>query len=135
LITTDDPITLDFDLGTGTGIVTNGDLLTLGADTISGYGTLILTFGGTAVPGDDYRLIGGPNGTWWLEGAHSLVSYFTLPVAPAGDAYALSTSVDPGYIDLVVTSVPEPATGSLLLIGGAGMFMRRRKRIGLTPAA
>ena len=50
--------TLNFDLGTGAGEITNGDLLTLGSGTVSiGSGTLI-TFGGTPVAGDDYRLIG-----------------------------------------------------------------------------
>jgi autotransporter-associated beta strand protein len=128
ITTTSDPITLDFDLGTGTGIVTNGDLLILGADTISGYGMLILTFGGTALPGDDYRLIGGPSGTWLLDAKPPLLGYFTLPTAPAGESYALSISVDPGYLDLVVTSVPEPATASLLLIASAGMLVRRRRK-------
>jgi autotransporter-associated beta strand protein len=93
--------TLNFDLGTGSGTITNGDLLTLGSGTISiGSGTL-MTFGGTPVVGDDYRLIGGSIGGITL-------SNFSLPTAPAGDTFALSTTVDSGYIDLVVAAAGPP---------------------------
>jgi autotransporter-associated beta strand protein len=120
--------TLDFDLGTGTGIITNGDLLMLGAGYISiGSGTL-MTFSGTVVPGDEYRLIGDTLEPDWLEYYDIPLSVFTLPVAPIGDKYSLSTDVDPGYVDLVVTAVPEPATASLLMIAGAGMLVHRRRK-------
>ena len=55
-----------------------------------------------------------------------------LPALPAGDGYSLSTSVNPGYIDLVVAPVPEPGTLALL---GAGLMSLltltwRRRRAG-----
>ncbi|MGD0767798.1 MAG: autotransporter-associated beta strand repeat-containing protein [Tepidisphaeraceae bacterium] len=93
--------TLNFDLGTGTGTVTNGDLLTLGSGTVSiGSGTL-MTFGGTAVAGDDYRLIGDTSSGAVVDAI--TLSNFTLPTAPSGLTFALSNTVDTGYIDLVVT--------------------------------
>jgi autotransporter-associated beta strand protein len=88
--------TLNFDLGTGSGVITNGDLLTLGAGTVSvGAGTNV-SLGGTTAAGNDYRLVGGS------IGGISLAN-FTLPAAPTGQSYSLSTSVDPGFIDLIVT--------------------------------
>jgi fibronectin-binding autotransporter adhesin len=91
--------TLNFDLGTGSGEITNGDLLTLGSSSGTiGAGTPISVAGGSPVFGDDYRIIGGN-----LTGIPtSALSNFVLPSAPAGLAYSLSESVDPGYIDLVV---------------------------------
>jgi autotransporter-associated beta strand protein len=91
--------TLDFDLGAAAATVTTGDLLTLGSGTISiASGTLLAPFGGaTPVAGDDYRLIGGT-----LTG---VAANLTLPTAPAGLTYSLSSNgVDPGFIDLVVGS-------------------------------
>ena len=95
--------TLNFDLGTGSGEITNGDLLTLGAGTVSiGPGTL-LTFGGTPVLGNDYRLIGDTSGAGTVVDAIPLAN-FTLPAAPMGENFSLSTGVDANYIDLVVAS-------------------------------
>jgi fibronectin-binding autotransporter adhesin len=107
--------TLDFDLGSGAGPeISNGDLLLLGSGTTSiGSGTN-LTFGGpTTVVGDDYRLIGGT-----LTGI--TLGNFTLPTAPVGQSYALSTSVDSGFIDLVVSAgAVGPANLSWNNAGGA----------------
>jgi autotransporter-associated beta strand protein len=89
--------TLNFDLGSGSGEVTNGDLLTLGSGIVNiGSGT-VMTFGGTPVVGDDYRLIGGA-----ISGIN--LANFTLPAAPTGETYSLSNTVDNGFIDLVVSS-------------------------------
>ena len=94
-LTTTGLTTLDFDLGIGAGEVTSGDLLTLGSGTVSvGSGTL-MAFGGSPVGGNDYRLIGGS-----VSGIN--LADFTLPTAPSGVTYSLSSSVDSGYIDLVV---------------------------------
>ncbi|MGD0389967.1 MAG: hypothetical protein ABSC42_13545, partial [Tepidisphaeraceae bacterium] len=98
-LTTVSGASLNFDLGTrvGLGLVTNGSLLTLGSGTTSiGSGTLV-DFTGTPVVGDDYRLIGGTIGGITL-------SHLSPQGAPGGDVFTLSTSVDSGYIDLVVTS-------------------------------
>ncbi|MGA2441113.1 MAG: autotransporter-associated beta strand repeat-containing protein, partial [Tepidisphaeraceae bacterium] len=94
--------TLNFDLGAGSGEIINGDLLTLGSGTVSiGSGTL-MTFGGTAVWGDDYRLIGDTSSGAVVDAI--TLSNFTLPTAPSGLTFALSNSVDAGYIDLVVAA-------------------------------
>ena len=97
--------TLDFDLTTpgGSGnllVVANG--LTLAPDTA-------ITFDTDPTTPGDYRLIGYGS----LTGS---LSDFDLPTAPPGLTYSLSTTVDPGYIDLVV-AVPEPST--LVLLGVA----------------
>jgi fibronectin-binding autotransporter adhesin len=89
--------TINFDLGTGSGVVTNGDLLTLGSGTVNIANGTVISFGANPmVPGVDYRLIGGSIGGIDL-------SHFTLPAAPAGVSYALRTDVEMGYIDLVVS--------------------------------
>jgi autotransporter-associated beta strand protein len=93
-LTTNNQTTLNFDLGTGTGTVTNGDELLLGSGSIAS-GTM-MTFGGTPVGGNDYRLIGGSIGGINLAN-------FSLQTIP-GFALSLSTSVDSGWIDLVVVS-------------------------------
>jgi autotransporter-associated beta strand protein len=95
--------TLSFDLGSGAAPhITNGDVLTLGSGTVSiGSGTL-LSVGGTPVLGDDYRLIGDTS-SGSVVNAIPLAN-FTLPAAPAGLAFTLSTAVDSGFIDLVVSS-------------------------------
>jgi fibronectin-binding autotransporter adhesin len=92
--------TLNLELGSGAGPeIPNGSLLALGSGTISiGSGTsLVFPNGSSTTIGDDYRLIGGTIGGINL-------SNFSLPTAPVGQAYSLSTSVDSGYIDLVVAA-------------------------------
>jgi autotransporter-associated beta strand protein len=92
--------TLSFELGSGAGPeISNGSLLTLGSGTVSiGSGTsLVFPNGSSTTIGDDYRLIGG------TIGGINLLN-FSLPTAPAGEAYSLSTGVDNGYIDLVVAA-------------------------------
>jgi fibronectin-binding autotransporter adhesin len=109
--------TLDFDLGTGSGEVTNGDLLTLGTGTVSiGAGTL-MSFGGSPVGGDDYRLMGDTSGGTVVDAIP--LTNFTLPTAPAGFTYALSNSVDAGFIDLVVSGGGGPVSLTWNNAGGA----------------
>ncbi|MGA2443003.1 MAG: PEP-CTERM sorting domain-containing protein, partial [Tepidisphaeraceae bacterium] len=88
--------TLNFDLGTGSGTITNGDLLNLGSGTISIASGTVITLGtNPGVAGNDYELIGGTIGG-------ISTSSFTLPAAPAGLAYSLSKLG--GFIDLVVSA-------------------------------
>jgi fibronectin-binding autotransporter adhesin len=105
--------TLNFDLGTGSGIVTSGDLLVLGSGTVDIGADTNVTFGSNpTTAGLDYRLIGGSIGGISL-------SNFDLPTAPSSVTYSLSTSVDPGFIDLVVGS-PGPQTITWNNAGGTG---------------
>ena len=131
LITGSNLTTLNFDLTTpgGSGdrlTIING--LTLGPDTA-------ITFGVNPTTDGDYRLIGGSFGTPTL-------SDFALPPAPLGLTYALSTTADSGYIDLVVSGafsgadmpaappVPEPSAFVLLGVAALGLigYMWRRRQ-------
>jgi autotransporter-associated beta strand protein len=107
--TASDLSTINFDLGAGpaaSGIITNGDLLNINGTANIASGTA-LSFGGTPVLGDDYRLIGGTAVSSITPGN------FALPAAPVGDAYSLSTTVDPGFIDLVVGSATSAGPANL----------------------
>ena len=110
-------LTLDFDLTAPGG---SNDQLTITNSLTLAPGTPI-TFGTNPTTNGDYRLIGGSFGT-------PVLSYFDFPVAPTGMTYSLSTTVDPGYIDLVV--VPEPSTFALLGVAAAGLlgYAWRRRR-------
>ncbi len=94
-LTTTSSTALNFDLGTGTGTVTNGDLLNLGAGTINIAPGTPITLGGNTTIGNDYQLIGGAIG-----GINT--NNFSLPSAPSGQSYSLSDIG--GFIDLVVGS-------------------------------
>jgi autotransporter-associated beta strand protein len=98
--TSDSFSTLNFDLGTGAGpIITNGDLLTLGAGTVSIGVATQLSFGGAApTSGLEYRLIGGNT-----SGIN--LANFQLPTAPIGDSFSLVKNS--GFIDLLVGTVPN----------------------------
>ena len=79
------------------GGIYNGDLITIGGGGLSiGAKTAISFTSNPSVLGD-YRLFGGN-----ISGAAT--GNFLLPTAPSGDSYAISTSIDAGYLDLVVTS-------------------------------
>ncbi len=111
-------MTLNFDLTTPEG---SGDLLTI-INGLTVAPNTAITFGTNPNTVGEYRLIGGNFGT-------PVLSYFVLPVAPMGMAYSLSTTVDPGFIDLTV--VPEPSTFALLGAGAIGLLgyaWRRRQR-------
>jgi hypothetical protein len=101
-LTTNSGSTLSFQLGTGPSVVTNGSLLVLGSvGTTISSGTLI-SITGTPTINHDYRLIGDTSSGSVVNGI--TLSDFTFSSVPGGDAYALSRSVDSGYIDLVVTA-------------------------------
>ena len=117
LTTASNLTTLNFDLTTPGG---GGDLLTITNGLKLAPHTAI-TFGTDPTTPGYYPLIGGSFGTPTL-------SDFDLPAAPPGKLYSLSTTVDPGYIDLLV--VPEPSTLVLLAVAAVGLlgYVWRRKR-------
>jgi autotransporter-associated beta strand protein len=118
-LTTSNQTTLNFDLGTGSGIITNGDLLVLGNGTVSIAPGTLVTFGvDPAAGGVDYRLIGDTSGGAVVDGI--TLANFTLPTAPSGITYSLSNSVDPGYIDLMVGGPGPASTLTWNNTGGTG---------------
>jgi autotransporter-associated beta strand protein len=94
--------TLEFQLGTGSGTISNGSQLILtggaGSATI-GTGTN-LEFTGSTAAGNDYELIGDTSGGTVVSGL--TLANFSLPAAPAGQTYSLADLGD--FIDLVVAS-------------------------------
>ncbi|MGD0390736.1 MAG: autotransporter-associated beta strand repeat-containing protein, partial [Tepidisphaeraceae bacterium] len=105
-LTTVSGSTLSFELGTGTSPITNGSLLILGTvGTTIGSGT-VMSFGGTSTIGDDYRLIGDTSSGSVVDAIP--LSHFTFASVPGGESYSLSTTVDTGYIDLVVVASGPP---------------------------
>ena len=126
---------LNFDLTTPSG---SNDLLTITGKLTLAANTAI-TFGVDPTTDGDYKLIGYGSlsgGTIDLE----------LPAAPSGLTYLLSTTVNTGYIDLVVSGVaapgdtlpagsdpaaPEPSSFALLGVAAVGLFgYAWRRRMG-----
>ncbi len=101
-ISTSSLTTLEFQLGTGSGTITNGSQLILtgspGSATI-GFGTN-LAFTGTTAAGNDYELIGDTSSGSVVSGI--TLADFSLPAVPAGQTYSLG--LVGGFIDLVVGS-------------------------------
>ena len=87
-----------------------GDLINLGGSGLSGSGNL--AFGGVIPTTGDYRLF--TNGNF----ASLTLANFTLPTFSRPGAYYLSTSVDPGNLDLVVA----PTGGATWNISSSGSW-------------
>jgi fibronectin-binding autotransporter adhesin len=106
-ISTSNLTTLEFQLGTGSGTITNGSQLILtgspGSATI-GTGTN-LAFTGTTAAGNDYQLIGDTSSGSVVSGI--TLADFSLPAAPAGQTYSLGLVGN--FIDLVVGSTGPAA--------------------------
>jgi fibronectin-binding autotransporter adhesin len=97
-------------------------------------GLTLATTGSTALSGSAFSgLIAGTTYELFqysgnLTSSTPLASEFSLPAAPAGETYLLSsTQATNGFIDLTVTAVPEPASVGLLSIGVMGGLARRRR--------
>ena len=97
-LTTSSLTTLNFDLGSPVnGGVYGGDLLMIGSSGLTLSGTAQIVFGGLPNVAGNYRLLGGALGSPNL-------TQLVLPSAPGGCGYALSTTADAGYLDLVVSN-------------------------------
>ena len=118
LVTASNLTELAFDLTTPGG---SGDLLMIGSGGLTLAPHTAIVFGTDPTATGDYRLIGGTFGT-------PALSDFDLPTAPPGESYLLSTTVDSGYIDLVVQPVPEPSTLALLCAGAMGIVVLAWRR-------
>jgi autotransporter-associated beta strand protein len=116
----DTTLAFNFDLGTvlGTDVHSNniygGDLINLNGSALNFSGGSIV-FGGGSSPAlaGDYRLFAGYSS--------ATVPAFGLPVAPGGETYALSASVDSGYLDLVVSGTAA-ASGGTWVHAGSGSW-------------
>ncbi len=113
---TDSNLTLDFDLTTPGG---NGDLLTITNGLTVGPHTPI-AFGVDPTVDGDYPLI-AVGGSFDA----STLGNFALPAAPAGEVYSLADMG--GYIDLLVSPVPEPSTMALLAVAVGGLVGYARR--------
>jgi arginine exporter protein ArgO len=51
----------------------------------------------------------------------------TAPALPLGLSYIISTGTA-GRVDLIITAVPEPSSMMLVILGTAGLAIRRRAR-------
>ena len=96
-----------------------GDLINLNGSalTVSGGSIAFVGAGPTAL--GDYRLIAN------LGGSSTNVTGFSLPAAPGGsnDAYTLSTSVNPGNLDLVVASAATfSGSATWIATGGSAVW-------------
>ena len=106
-------LTFNLNLNSSIGVGLNsepvygGDLINLAGSVLSVSGGSI-TFGVDPGNAGDYRLFGN------LGSSSSNVTGFSLPIAPTGDTYSLSTTADSGYLDLVVAS-----TGTTTFSGSA----------------
>jgi len=94
-----------------------GDLINLGSTlNLAGTGTIALTAATqAALNGNgtgDYRLFGALSGSSTSFGLSvsdsGLTSYFTLPVSSGSNSFSLSSTVDNGFIDLVLAHVSPP---------------------------
>jgi hypothetical protein len=83
-----------------------------------------LLWSGTADSAVNLQTLLPATGTWFNS--------YAFWIDPAGNVYGTAQGINAGAeatFSLEWSPVPEPATGSLVLIGGAGVFMRRcRKR-------
>ena len=101
-------LNLSTSIGTGSNgrAVYGGDLINMGSSKLNVSGGSI-TFTNNPTNFGDYRLFQG------LGGSSSNVTAFSLPTAPTGDVYSLSSTADSGYLDLVVSAPFTPTSFSL----------------------
>ena len=106
-LNTNSHTTLEFNMNLGSPIGGNtygGDLINLGSSALNVTGGSI-TFGVVPTAAGDYRLFSDSGSS--ITG----LGNFALPPNTASDTYSLNTAVDPGYIDLVVTSTNSVVSG------------------------
>jgi autotransporter-associated beta strand protein len=108
--------TLLFNLGAPVANNTyNGDLINLGGPGLSvssGTGGMAsISFVTNPTAAGDYRLFGGTLGS-------PILTNFSLPAAPVGETYSLTTTADTGFIDVAVT----PIIGTWVSANGSGSW-------------
>ena len=104
--------TLAFNMNLGSpigGSTYGGDLVNLGGSPLTVSGGSITFDGNNPTASGDYRLFSGSNF------GSPVLTNFTLPVQP-NETYSLSTSVDSGFIDLVVAGAAT-FSGSATWVG------------------
>ena len=120
-LTTNANTTLLFDANTGSAIGMNGgnpiyggDLVNLGTSSlVVGYGSRIALAAATS-GASDYRLFAG-------DGGSPVLTNFSLP-SESGVRYTLSTTADPGYIDLVATPYLAASGGTWTAAAGGSWY-------------
>ncbi|MDB5297370.1 MAG: outer rane autotransporter barrel domain protein, partial [Phycisphaerales bacterium] len=125
LTATDAAATLAFDLGPATTAGTTYDAITITAPNVNvavANGTVSVADVGGAEAGVAYHLI-----HWTGTVAPTLAGeQLSLPVGYAG---ALSVDPNNQYVDLTFSTVPEPASASVVgLVAVQGLLVRRRRR-------
>jgi fibronectin-binding autotransporter adhesin len=127
-LTTAANTTLDFDLGAPVaGGSYTGDLIAFPGNN-TGFNATggTITFGSNPTLLGNYRLFSGTFGSPTL-------SNLTLPAAPSHETYALSTTADSGFIDLVVNS-SATATSGQWASGTGGNWSSGSNWTGIVPS-
>jgi len=126
--------------GGGEQVGTIGDELTWD-DSTWYYIALVADGAGQAVGVSEYSIYRGSKAPASNTGGGLVGSFIGPSIATDGDSYYIGSGASPGaaarvlgfdadesHFSNVAKSIPEPSVAALLLLGGAGMLLRRRAR-------